>query len=381
MTHEEKFVYQNAQRYMYPIPNEKRKYYEFCWCKSDKRDSMIECSGKKTTCPGNNWYHFNCIGINSDVAEKLKEFICLACEAQNCHATKTNTKVEFDQSNNHQEQEFDATPDNQTTSQASLQKELTRVLKFSLNKHTQFAGKKLLGNKKEDYIELNFFDKDKLTEKQWQDLMFIVGTNRLCGVLDNELTGDKYFLEHTLTAHWIGIAIKNTNEIELVDTKKSSKTPIKQIAGLIIASDTDTENLTASIDILCSTAGVKLGIGAILMGRMMLYLNDMYDINTINLHAATEDNVAYYNTIFGFIPSNHMDATMGKNNPLREKYEKLVKAEGKKQAMESILKVRKNWTKIHGMQMQLLELSSEDTISKLIRDVDKRESKIIQNFK
>ncbi|KIR28289.1 hypothetical protein I307_00488 [Cryptococcus deuterogattii 99/473] len=54
-----------------------RKHDSYCVCKQDKPGPMIECS----VC--DNWFHFECIHLAEDDAEKIQKYVCPACTLSN----------------------------------------------------------------------------------------------------------------------------------------------------------------------------------------------------------------------------------------------------------------------------------------------------------
>ena len=52
----------------------------FCHCKMPETGEMIACTGSE--CPGNNWYHFQCVGIDEESVPN-GDWFCLACSSSN----------------------------------------------------------------------------------------------------------------------------------------------------------------------------------------------------------------------------------------------------------------------------------------------------------
>lgn len=63
---------------------------EYCLCRGDDVGKMIGCDGKDCgfNCPGNGWFHFECVGISDDPAGKNQNWYCESCRAQKALALR-----------------------------------------------------------------------------------------------------------------------------------------------------------------------------------------------------------------------------------------------------------------------------------------------------
>lgn len=59
------------------------KTYNYC-CGKDTGNDMIECSGTngKNKCPGRGWFHYECINMDRNLADKIDVYICKECQTK-----------------------------------------------------------------------------------------------------------------------------------------------------------------------------------------------------------------------------------------------------------------------------------------------------------